>query len=89
VLLATRGLNLLAQEKRARAAFGAGYYDGAVRYLRDETARTHRADLTGWAHLSGARRERLSTLLGLERSPLGPTALQVAEQLLEDVREAR
>ena len=85
-LMATRGLGLLEQEKRARAAFQAGYYDGAVRLLRDEAARTHAADLAGWTHLSAAKRERLSALLGLERSPLGPSALEVAEQLLEAVR---
>ncbi len=86
VLLATRGLGLLEQEKRARAAFQAGYYDGAVRLLRDEAAHTHAADLAGWTHLSAAKRERLSTLLGLERSPLGPSALEAAGQLLEAVR---
>lgn len=87
VLLATRGLGLVEQERRARAALGAGYFDGAVRLLRDEAARTHRADLTNWNHLSTARRERLSTLLGLERSPLGPTALQEAQKLLEHCRD--
>lgn len=87
VLLATRGLGLLQQEKRARAAFAHGYYDGAVRLLRDETARTHAPDLQNWAHLSAVKRERLSTLLGLERSPLGPSALQAAERLLEACRD--
>lgn len=86
-LLATRGLGLVAQEKRARAAFQCGYFDGTVRLLRDETARTHRADLTHWAHLSPTKRERLSTLLGLERSPLGPSALVAAEKLVEATRD--
>ncbi|AFZ68911.1 hypothetical protein [Deinococcus peraridilitoris] len=87
VLLASRGLGLVEQERRARAAFQAGYFDGAVRLLRDEAARTHRADLVGWNHLSTSRRERLASLLGLERSPLGPTALQATGKLLEACRE--
>ncbi|GAA0522314.1 hypothetical protein [Deinococcus depolymerans] len=87
VLLATRGLGLVEQERRARAAFQAGYYDGAVRYLRDEAARTHRADLSGWMHLTPARREKLGTLLGVTRAPLGPAALNLAQELLEAVRE--
>ncbi|MBZ9714226.1 hypothetical protein [Deinococcus multiflagellatus] len=87
VLLATRGLGLLDQERRARAAFQAGYYDGAVRYLRDETARTHRDDLRRWLNLTPARREKLGTLLGVTRAPLGPAALKVTQELLEAVRE--
>lgn len=89
VLLATRGLGLVEQEKRARAAFQSGYYDGAVRYLRDETARTHRADLERWTYLSSARRDKLGTLLGVTRSPLGPAALALAGELLVDAREGR
>lgn len=89
VLLATRGLGLVAQEKWARAAFGAGYFDGAVRLLRDETARTHRGDLERWAHLSAAKRERLSTLLGVERAPLGPSALLAADRLLAACRDGQ
>ncbi|MFC4453244.1 hypothetical protein [Deinococcus sonorensis] len=89
VLLATRGLGLVDQEKRARAAFQSGYYDGAVRLLRDEAARVHPDDLARWTSLSGARRERLSTLIGLTRSPLGPTALEIAREMLLDVREGR
>ena len=88
-LLATRGLGLVEQERRARAAFTAGYYDGAVRLLRDETARSHRADLERWTVLSPARQGKLAQLIGLERSPLGPTALDIAQELLEDVREGR
>ena len=87
VLLATRGLGLLEQERRARAAYQAGYYDGAVRLLRDEAARTHRADLARWSHLSSARREKLGTLLGVTRAPLGPAALNITEELLEAVQE--
>ncbi|THF84827.1 hypothetical protein E7T09_19530 [Deinococcus sp. KSM4-11] len=87
VLLATRGLGLLEQERRARTAFQAGYYDGAVRYLRDETARTHRADLHAWTHLTSARREKLGTLLGVSRAPLGPAALELAGELLDAVRD--
>ncbi|WP_233218860.1 hypothetical protein [Deinococcus arcticus] len=87
VLLATRGLGLLEQERRARAAFQAGYYDGAVRYLRDETARTHREDLRRWLNLTPARREKLGTLLGVTRAPLGPAALRVTQELLEAVQE--
>jgi hypothetical protein len=89
VLLATRGLGLVEQEKRARAAFRAGYYDGAVRYLRDETARTHRADLERWTYLSSPRRDKLGTLLGVTRTPLGPAALALAGELLTDAREGR
>jgi hypothetical protein len=87
VLLATRGLGLVEQERRARAAFQAGYYDGAVRYLRDEAARTHRADLHAWTHLSSARRDKLGTLLGVSRAPLGPAALEVAGDLLDAVQD--
>ncbi|GGL90981.1 hypothetical protein GCM10010840_31320 [Deinococcus aerolatus] len=86
-LLATRGLGLLAQERRARAAYTAGYYDGALRYLRDETARTHRADLARWSSLSSARREKLGTLMGVTRAPLGPAALHLLEELMEAVRD--
>ena len=89
VLLATRGLGLVEEERRARAAFQAGYYDGAVRYLRDEAARTHRHDLERWAFISSARRDRLSTLLGVTRSPLGPAALDIVTALIEDVREGQ
>ena len=89
VLPATRGLGLIGQEKRARLAVSAGYYDGAVRYLRDEAARQWRPDLERWDYLSSARREKLSVLLGLTRSPLGPAALDLARTLLEDVREGR
>ena len=88
-LLATRGLGLVEQERRARAAHAAGYYDGAVRLLRDEAASLHRADLERWPLLSPARQSKLATLIGLERSPLGPTALEIAQELLEDVREGR
>lgn len=89
VLLATRGLGLVEQERRARAAFQAGYYDGAVRYLRDETARTHQTDLRQWTHLSSARREKLGTLMGVTRAPLGPAALSLAGELLEAVRDGQ
>lgn len=87
VLLATRGLGLVEQERRARAAFQAGYYDGAVRYLRDEAARKHRTDLDRWAHLSSPRRDKLGTLLGVTRAPLGPAALSLAAAMLSAVRE--
>jgi len=89
VLLATRGLGLVEQEKRARAAFQAGYYDGTVRYLRDETARIHRTDLERWTYLSSARRDKLGTLMGVTLSPLGPAALALAGELLTDAREGR
>ena len=87
VLLATRGLGLVEQERLARAAFQAGYYDGAVRYLRDETARMHRSDLERWGFISSTRRDKLGTLLGVTRSPLGPAALNLVSELIEDVRE--
>jgi hypothetical protein len=88
-LLATRGLGMVEQERRARAAYASGYYDGAVRLLRDEAATVHRSDLGRWTALSHARQAKLAQLVGLERSPLGPTALAVAQELLEDVREGR
>ncbi len=88
-LLATRGLGMVEQERRARAAFTAGYYDGAVRLLRDEAATLHRADLHRWTLISAARQSKLSQLIGLERSPIGPVALDIAQELLEDVRESR
>ncbi|WP_425147385.1 hypothetical protein [Deinococcus sp.] len=88
-LLATRGLGMVEQERHARLAHQAGYYDGAVRLLRDEAARLHRPDLERWTALSAARQGKLATLIGLERSPLGPTALEIAQELLEDVREER
>ena len=88
-LLATRGLGMVEQERHARQAHQAGYYDGAVRLLRDEAASLHRADLERWTVISAARRDKVSTLIGIERSPLGPTALKIAQELLEDVREAR
>ena len=89
MLVATRGLGLVEQEKRARAAVQAGYYDGAVRFLRDETARVARTDLERWAHLSSARRDKLGILLGVTRSPLGPGALDLVRELLDEVREGR
>lgn len=89
VLLATRGLGMVEQEKRARAAFQSGYYDGAVRLLRDEAARLHRADLERWSYLSSPRRDKLGTLLGVTRSPLGPAALTLAGEVLQDAREGR
>ena len=89
VLLATRGLGLTAQEKRARIAVQSGYYDGAVRFVRDEAARQWSGELERWTSLSGARQEKLSVLLGAGLSPLGPVALQVASGLLEDVRVGR
>ena len=89
MLVATRGLGLVEQEKRARAAVQAGYYDGAVRFLRDETARVTRTDLERWAHLSSARRDKLGILLGVTRSPLGPGALDLVRELLDEVREGR
>ncbi len=87
VLLATRGLGLLEQERRARLAFQAGYYDGVVRFLRDETGKCHDRDLQQWTALTAPRREKLSHLLGVTRSPLGPAALNSTEKLLEAIRE--
>lgn len=89
VLLATRGLNLVEPEKRARLALQAGYYDGAVRFLRDEAAQRWRAELENWTYLSGPRREKLSLLLGVGSSPLGPVAAEQIEQLIADVRVGR
>ncbi|AWN22926.1 hypothetical protein DKM44_06535 [Deinococcus irradiatisoli] len=89
VLLATRGLNLVEQEKRARLAVQAGYYDGAVRFLRDEAAQRWRADLERWPYLSGARQDKLGTLLGAGSSPLGPVAAALVRDLIADVRAGR
>lgn len=89
MLVATRGLGLVEQEKRARFAVQSGYYDGAVRFLRDEAARVSRTDLERWSYLSSARRDKLSVLLGVTRSPLGPAALDQTRELLEHVREGR
>ncbi len=85
LLLALRGMGMLPVEREARLAVQAGYYDGAARLIRDETARHHAADLGRWLHLAPARRERLSILLGLERSSLGTSALEIASDLLSEV----
>lgn len=84
VLAALRGMGMLPQEREARLALQHGYADGVTRWLRDEVARHHAHDLNRWLYLAPARRERLSVLLGLERSPLGASALEVAGQLLEE-----
>ncbi len=89
MLLATRGLGLVEQEKRARLAVQAGYYDGAVRFLRDEAAQRWHADLERWSYLSGARREKLGTLLGAQSSPLGPVAAELAHELIAEVRAGK
>ncbi|MBB6099270.1 hypothetical protein HNR42_002708 [Deinobacterium chartae] len=88
ILQATRGLGLGDAERRAREALEAGFFDGAVFFLRQESARGRDADLRDWNHLPHARRERLSLLWGLERCPLGPAALQLAETLLAEVEKA-
>jgi hypothetical protein len=82
-------IRLARKERRARAAYAAGYYDGTVRLLRDEAAAVHRADLERWPLLSPARQSKLAQLISLERSPIGPTALSTLQELLEDVREGR
>lgn len=87
VLLATRGLDMVEEERRARNAHQAGYFDGAVRYLRDVTAQKHYNDLKRWTHISSGRREKLSVLLGITRSPLGPAALEAVQELIKNVRE--
>lgn len=89
VLLATRGLNLVQAEKRARLAAQAGYFDGAVRFVRDAAAQLWRGDLERWAYLSSARQDKLVTLLGAQTSPLGPVAAELARELIEDVRAGR
>ena len=89
VLLASRGFGLTEQEKRARLAIQAGYYDGAVRFLRDEAAERWLADLENWTYLSSARRDKLATLLGAGVSPLGPVALALARELQDDVQAGR
>lgn len=86
VLLATRGLDMVEEERRARNAHQAGYFDGAVRYLRDVTAMKHQEDLKRWTHISSGRREKLSVLLGITRSPLGPAALETVQSLIKHVR---
>lgn len=89
VLLATRGLNLVQVEKRARLASQVGYFDGAVRFVRDAAAQAWRGDLERWPYLSGARQDKLVTLLGAEISPLGPVAAELCRELIEDVRAGR
>lgn len=84
VLSAARGMGLASAERRAREALRLGYADGAVRFLRDETARLYRVDLEHWSHLSSARREKLTVLLGLERCPLGGAALSLVAELAEE-----
>ncbi|WP_420596769.1 hypothetical protein [Deinococcus sp.] len=88
-LLATRGLNLVDAEKHARAAVQAGYYDGAVQYLRHAAARRTRADVERWTYLGSARQDKLATLLGAGVSPLGPVAISLCRTLIEDVRVGR
>ena len=51
--------------------------------------RLHRADLERWSYLSSPRRDKLGTLLGVTRSPLGPAALTLAGEVLQDAREGR
>lgn len=87
VLQASRGMGLLATEQQARLAIQAGYYDGAVRYLRDRSAQTHLSDIENWACLGDRRREKLSTLLGVTRAPLGAAALEVLDVLLGGLAE--
>ena len=82
---ATRGLGLSGAEREAKRALEGAYFDGAVMFLRDETAKRRAEDLSNWTHLSDSRRERLSLLLGLERSPLGLVALAAAESVLLEV----
>ncbi len=89
VLLATRGLNLVQAEKRARLAAQVGYFDGAVRFVRDAAAQLWRGDLERWAYLSSARQDKLVTLLGAQTSPLGPVAAELGRELIEDVRVGR
>ena len=89
MLLASRGLNLTEQEKRARLAVQHGYYDGAVLQLRLEAARIWRADLERWTYLTPARRDKLGIMLGASVSPLGPVAVELARELVEDVRVGR
>lgn len=87
VLAALRGLGMLPQERLARLAVQRGYFDGATRFVRDEASGHHAADLGRWGQLSPSRRERLGVLLGLERSPLGAAALEVAAKLLDEAAQ--
>ena len=89
VLLATRGLNLVPTEKRARLAAQAGYYDGAVRFVRDAAAQVWRSDLERWPYLTSARQDKLGILLGAATSPLGPVAAELGRELIADVRAGR
>jgi|GEM_PF-1470738 len=82
---ATRGLGLSGAEREAKRALEGAYFDGAVMFLRDETAKRRAEDLSGWTHLSPSRQERLSVLLGLERAPLGLVALATVERVLLEV----
>lgn len=82
LLAATRGLSLTQQEKRARVAVEAGFRQGSIFYLRQESTRVHREALKQWSHLPAARRERLSQLWGLEHAPLGWVAVNLVRDLL-------
>jgi len=82
---ATRGLGLSGAEREAKKALEGAYFDGAVMFLRDETAKRRAEDLSGWTHLTPSRQERLSLLLGLERAPLGLVALATVERVLLEV----
>ncbi|GGJ40364.1 hypothetical protein [Deinococcus roseus] len=82
LLAATRGLSLTQQEKRARIANEAGFAQGSIFYLRQESTRIHQEALKQWAHLPAPRRERLSQLWGLERSPLGWVAVNLVREFL-------
>lgn len=86
LIAALQGLGMLEWEQQARLALREGYSDGVIRWLRDEVAEKHAGDLARWLQLSAARRERLSLLLGLERSPLGAAALDSARELLAEAR---
>lgn len=85
LLIAARGMGLSQAEKSARMAVQTGYYDGAVRYLRDAAGISHLENIERWEYLSSARRDKLSTLLGLTRVPLGSAALELTDQLLKEI----
>ncbi|GEM45400.1 hypothetical protein [Deinococcus cellulosilyticus] len=82
LLAATRGLSLTQQEKRARIAVEAGFRQGSIFYLRQESVKVHREALKQWTHLPATRRERLSQLWGLEHAPLGWVAVNLVRELL-------
>jgi hypothetical protein len=88
LIQATRGLSMTGVEKAANRALERGYYDGVVMFLRDHAAQARAEDIGNWRHLSHARQQRLTLLLGLEHCPLGVVALERVEKALLEVENS-